>query len=137
MAYKCKYQDKIQPALRSDSSINLFTCTLTNDRKTTIMEICTDYKGKDKAATGTCFWTYCTINIFQVFSGPIGENEETTSESMTGNKNFLLGNSVEVTNDLYKRFYAISYHYLTYLWRWVSYSILNKNKGYLMESTRF
>ena len=108
MAYKCEYQGKIQPALWSDSSINLFTCALTNDRKTTIMVICIDYKGKDKAATGTCFRTYCTRNIFQVFSGPISENEETTSESMTGNENFLLGDSVEVTNDLYKRFYAIT-----------------------------
>ena len=37
----------------------------------------------------------------------IGENEETTSESMTVNKNIILGDCVEVTNEPYKVFYAI------------------------------
>ena len=51
MAYQCIHQDKIQSNLWSCSSVNLFTYALTTDRKTT-MVICTDYKGKDKIATG-------------------------------------------------------------------------------------
>ena len=52
MAYQYEYQDKIQSALSSRSTVNLFTFVLTNDGKTATIVTCTYYKGKDKSATG-------------------------------------------------------------------------------------
>ena len=65
MAYQYEYQDKIQSALSSRSTVNLFTFVLTNDGKTATIVTCTYYKRKDKSATGM-FSELLYKNIFQV-----------------------------------------------------------------------
>ena len=52
MAYQCKYQNEVQSALWTRGSVNLFTCALYHRSTTKTFVICTNYKGKDKFASG-------------------------------------------------------------------------------------
>ena len=53
MAYQCQQQSKVQSALWTRGSINLFTCAMYHKDQTKTFLICTDYKGKDKFSNGT------------------------------------------------------------------------------------
>ena len=48
MAYQCQQQSKVQSALWTRGSINLFMCTVYHKDQTKTFLICTDYKGKYK-----------------------------------------------------------------------------------------
>ena len=53
MAYQCQQQSKVQGALWTRDSINLFTCPVYHKDQTKTFLICTDYNGKDKFSNGT------------------------------------------------------------------------------------
>ena len=52
MAYQYEYQNEVECALWTRGSVNLFTCALYHRSSTKTFVICTNYKRKDKFATG-------------------------------------------------------------------------------------
>ena len=52
MAYQCQQQSKVQSALWTRGSINLFMCAVYHKDQTKTFLICTDYKGNDKFSKG-------------------------------------------------------------------------------------
>ena len=63
MAYQCQQQSKVQSALWTRGSINLFMCAVYHKEQTKTFLICTDYKGNDKFSKGT-FIEYLYGNEF-------------------------------------------------------------------------
>ena len=53
MAYQCQQQSKVQSALLTRGSINLFMCAVYHKDQTKTFLICTDYKGKYKFSNST------------------------------------------------------------------------------------